>query len=349
MGDDDETGGADRAGASAIVAVLPDHPFFARTTMREDVSLLSSLTRRYQREQGDGAVEMTRFLFSYVPVTLFDFVYATRDPAHELPVGSYLWLFHLSGYFGGVWLRAELVRTGKNDVVAGFSAPQDEAGFRSEVAKADIALEAASGSDEGAIEYAKTSLFDQPPPPGAAQPERGLVDTFGYNQGYLLQIMDEPPEGLAAPADFLSCPADPATRPLFCEYAVTRLRALQRFDPVSEALAAGRSGYAELSEQIPPLQCAGIARGRQVWDGALNVQGFSQEAYAQLLDISSAFLETVQATALAAVCAVGDGNGVTGRQAATANALLGVWLNSYLTGMTDGRPDRALPVFESRW
>jgi hypothetical protein len=349
MGDEDETGEAvDLAGASAIDVVVPDHPFFAGTTMREDAGLLSSLARSYRREHGDGPVEMTRFLFSYVPVTLFDRVYATGDPARELPVGSYLWLFHLSGYFGGVWLRAELVRTGKNDAIAAFSAPQDEAGFRAEVAKADAALRAASGPGEGVLEYARASLFDRPPPPGAAQPDHGLVDTFGYNQGYLLQILDEPPEGLTAPADLVACPADPATRPLSCRYATTRLRALQRFDPVSEALAAGGSGYEELSTQIPPLQCAGIARGRQVWDGALNVQGFSQEAYGQLVDISSAFLETVQATALAAVCAVGDEQVVTGRQAATANALLGVWLTSYLTGMTDGRPDRALPVFGSR-
>jgi hypothetical protein len=349
MGDDDKTGDAsDRAGASAIVVGVPDHPFFAGTTMREDAGLLSSLARAHLREQGDRPVAMARFLFSYVPVTLFDGVYATGDPAHELPVGSYLWLFHLSGYFGGVWLRAELERTGKNDAIAGFSAPQDEAGFRAEVAKADAALEAASGPDEGVLEYAEASLFDQPPPTGATQPEHGLVDTFGYNQGYLLQILDEPPVGVAAPAGFVSCPPDPATRPLFCEYATSRLRALQRFDAVSEALAAGRSGYAELSAQIPPLQRSGIARGRQVWDGVLNVQGFSKEAYGQLLDISSAFLETVQATALAAACAVGEEHVVTGRQAATANALLGVWLTSYLAGMTDGRPDRALPVLESR-
>ncbi|MFO7591958.1 MAG: hypothetical protein R6X23_13880 [Acidimicrobiia bacterium] len=57
----------------------------------------------------------------------------------------------------------------------------------------------------------------------------------------------------------------------------------------------------DLATQIPPLQEAAIARGRMVWDGLLDVQGFSQEAYEQLLDISSAFLETVQATALAAV------------------------------------------------
>lgn len=104
---------------------------------------------------------------------------------------------------------------------------------------------------------------------------------------------------------------------------------------------------ADLATQIPPLQEAAIARGRMVWDGLLDVQGFSQEAYEQLLDISSAFLETVQATALAAVEAVVEKDVVVGRQAATANACMAVWLGSYITGLTDGREGRALPEFES--
>ena len=132
-----------------------------------------------------------------------------------------------------------------------------------------------------------------------------------------------------------------------CAYRTNRLHALRRFDSVSTAIAIGDDVYAELSEQIPPLQAAAIARGRQVWDGALNVQGFSQEAYEQLLDISSAFLETVQATALATTRAVAADAVGDGRQGATANALLGVWLASYIVGITDGRPGRTIPEFEA--
>jgi hypothetical protein len=336
-----------QVGGGGIVVVVPDFPFFTGTTMEEAPKLLNSLARRYQRAQGDETLEMTRFLFSFVPVTLFDRVYATVDPADALPMDAYLWLFHLSGYFGGVWLRGELVRTGKNTAVAGYSDPQDESGFRAEVAKADAALAAAAGPPAGVLEYGETSLFDQPPAVGSTQPQRGLVDTFGYNEGYLLQIVDAPPEGLTTPPGFVECPADPATRPLYCAYSTSRLRALRRFDPVSRSLATGKAGYAELSTKIPPVQAAGIERGRQVWDGALNVQGFSQEAYEQLLDISSAFLEIVQATALATTLAVAARAVRTGRQGATANALLGVWLASYIVGITDGREGRTLPEFES--
>jgi len=341
-------GNGDKVGSGGIVVVVPDYPFFSGTTMEEAPELLNSLARRYQRGQPKRALVMERFLFSFVPVTLFDRVYATNNPAEHLPMGAYLWLFHLSGYFGGVWLRGELVRTGKNAAVAGYSDPQDAAGFRAEVEKADAALAAASGPAAGVLDYAQASLFDQPPAAGSTQPQRGLVDTFGYNEGYLLQIVDEPPVGLTTPPGFIECPADPATRPLYCAYRTSRLRALHRFDRVSRALAAGKGGYAELSKKIPPLQAAGAKRGRQVWDGALNVQGFSQEAYEQLLDISSAFLETVQAAALATTRAAATEAVGVGRQGATANALLGVWLASYIVGITDGRPGRTIPEFEAR-
>jgi hypothetical protein len=333
-------------GGGGVIVVVPEHPFFPGTTMREDPKLLNSLARRYVATQGNKKAVMTRFLFSSVPVTLFDRIYATKDPASNLPMGAYLWLFHLSGYFGGVWLRGELVRTGTNAALSSYSKPQDEASFKAEVAKADTALDAAKGPAPALVTYEHASLFDTPPVPPATMPERGLIDTFGYNEGYLLQIAEKPPAELSPPADFVSCPAS-TVRPLYCSYATRRLAALPRLDPVSRKLAAGKGAYADLATQVPPLQDAAIARGRSVWDGGLDVQGFSQPAYEQLLDISSAFLETVQATVLATVKSSAEHSVPVGRQAATANACMGIWLSSYLVGITDGRADRALPQFES--
>jgi hypothetical protein len=338
--------GAGPVGGGGVVVVVPEYPFFTGTTMQEDPKLLNALARKYVAKQGDREAVMTRFLFSSVPVTLFDRIYATKDPASTLPMGAYLWLFHLSGYFGGVWLRGELVRTGKNAGLSSYSKPQDKAAFTAEVAKADKALDAASGPAPALLEYEEASLFDTPPVPPATMPERGLVDTFGYNEGYLLQIAEKPPAGLSTPAGLVDCPVA-TERPLYCAYGTNRLQALRRFDPISQKLASGKGPYADLATKIPPLQEAAITRGRGVWDGALNVQGFSQEAYEQLLDISSAFLETVQATVLATVKSTAQGSVPVGRQAATANACMGIWLSSYLVGITDGRPDRTLPEFEA--
>ncbi|MEX0664231.1 MAG: hypothetical protein WD598_05595 [Acidimicrobiia bacterium] len=335
-------------GGGGLTVVVPEYPFFDGTTMREAPKLLNSLARKYQRSQDSDALVMTRFLFSYVPVTLFDRAFATANPGDELPMGSYLWLFHLSGYFGGVWLRGELSRTGHNAGLTNFSSPQDEEGFAKNVSDADAILDAARASNGKVLKYNEDSLFDKENPEDPEQPERGLIDTFGYNEGYLLQIVDAPPVGLSTPPGFIDCPANPALAPLTCGYLVNRLAALRTFEPIAVKLAGRKGRYADLADRIPSLQEAGIARGRMVWDGLLNVQGFSQEAYEQLLDISSAFLETVQATALASVQAAADGKVAVGRKAATANALLKLWLDSYIVGITDGRPGRALPEFEEQ-
>jgi hypothetical protein len=162
----------------------------------------------------------------------------------------------------------------------------------------------------------------------------------------MLQIAEKPPVGLVTPANLVVCPLDPADGPLFCQYRTSRLAALRTFDPVAERLKEGSGTYGDLAAKIAPIQVPGIARGRMVWDGQLNVQGFEQEAYEQLLDISSAFLETVQATALATVQAVAENEELVGRQAATANAMMAVWLRSYIVGLTDGRAI-GLPTFAS--
>jgi hypothetical protein len=196
------------------------------------------------------------------------------------------------------------------------------------------------------LAYNEASLYDQPNPENPDVPVRGLVDLFGYNEGYMLQIAEKPPAGLVTPEGIVVCPADPADGPLHCSYRTSRLAALATFEPVADALRRGDGRYRELAASVAPAQAEGIARGRMVWDGQLDVQGFGQEAYEQLLDISSAFLETVQATVLATVKAVAERDERVGRQAATANAVMGLWLRSYIVGLTDGRPVE-LPAFAS--
>jgi hypothetical protein len=286
---------------------------------------------------------MTRFLFADVPVVLFDKIFTAGDPA-KLPLGSYLWLYHLSGYYGGLWLRGELLKSGHNRMIENVNLPPTEEQFTAEIGDAQKILDRAAGAD--VLSYNEQSLFDQPNPDNENLPIRGLVDTFGYNEGYMLQIAEKPPVGLVTPPDLVVCPVNPADGPLFCQYQTSRLDALQTFDPVAEKLKQGIGAYGELATKIAPIQEPGIARGRMVWDGQLNVQGFEQQAYEQLLDISSAFLETVQATALATVQAVADREELVGKQAATANAMMAVWLRSYIVGLTDGRPI-GLPTFSS--
>jgi hypothetical protein len=323
---------------------LTEYPFFEGTAMAPDTTLLDELATEYvhrQERAGNDAPVMTRFLFGDVPVVLFDRIFTTSDPL-ALPLSSYLWLYHLSGYYGGLWLRGELLRSGHNTMIANVNLPQDEEQFAAEVADARAVLDRAARSD--VLAYNEESLFDRPNPEQPAAPIRGLVDLFGYNQGYLLQIAERPPAGLTTPDDLVVCPADPADGPLFCTYRTSRLAALATFERAAAKLRDRDGPYAPLADRIAPVQKPGIARGRTVWDGQLDVQGFEQEPYEQLLDISSAFLETVQATALATVQAVAERDASLGRQAAVANAMMSVWLRSYIVGLTDGRPI-GLPTF----
>ncbi len=321
---------------------LTEYPYFAGTAMTPDTALLDRLATEYGARRDGAPPVMTRFLFADVPVVLFDAIFDATDPA-QLPLGSYLWLYHLSGYYGGLWLRGELLQSGHNTMIENVNLPPNEEQFTAEVGDAQRILERAAGDD--VLAYSDESLYDQPNPDNEQAPVRGLVDLFGYNEGYLLQIAEKPPVGLVTPADLVRCP-DPADGPLFCEYRTNRLGALRTFDPVAARLQDGAGAYGALAAKIAPIQEPGIARGRMVWDGQLDVQGFEQEAYEQLLDISSAFLETVQATALATVRAVAERDEIVARQAATANAMMAVWLRSYIVGLTDGRPI-ALPTFAS--
>lgn len=323
---------------------LTDYPYFDGTAMTPDPALLDELATEYavrQERAGSDERAMTRFLFGEVPVVLFDRIFTSADP-NALPLPSYLWLYHLSGYYGGLWLRGELLRSGHNTMIGNVNLPQSEEQFAAQVADASAVLARAAQPD--VLAYNEESLFDRPNPDNPDAPIRGLVDLFGYNQGYLLQIAEKPPDGLTTPDDLVVCPANPADGPLFCRYRTSRLAALSTFEPAATKLRAREGAYAALAERIAPVQEPGIARGRMVWDGQLDVQGFEQGPYEQLLDISSAFLETVQATALATVEAVAEQDAAIGRRAAVANAMMNVWLRSYIVGLTDGRPIE-LPTF----
>jgi hypothetical protein len=320
---------------------LSDYPYFAGTMMTPDEALLDRMAGEYAATADEQPPAMTRFLLGDVPVRLFDTIFGADDPT-GLPLGSYLWLYHLSGYYGGLWLRGELLASGHNTMMANVNLPQTEEQFAAAVGDAQRVFGRAAASD--VLAYNEESLYDRPNPENPDVPIQGLVDLFGYNEGYMLQIAEKPPEGLVTPDDLVVCPADPADGPLHCRYRTSRLAALATFEPVADALRRGDGPYGDLAAAIAPAQSEGIARGRMVWDGQLNVQGFGQEAYEQLLDISSAFLETVQATVLATVHAVAERDERVGRQAATANAVMGIWLRSYVVGLTDGRAI-GLPTF----
>ncbi len=327
--------------------VVPEYPFWPNELYDADPALLDELASAYAAGRGASALDAERFLYAGAPLRLFDSIF---DGAVEPDgVSGVLWVFHLSGYFGGVWLRREIVAAQPDSLLAGANIEPTETAFRANLARAAQAVEAA-GADAGTLlAFTEASLYDVENPENPERPVRGLIDTFGYNQGYLLQIVEAPPEGLTTPPGFVSCEG-----PLFCEYGDSddqaQLGALDEFRSAAAMLsgtaAAGTpERWQELGAVIPPLQALAVDRGRLVWSSGLSVQGFPQRSYEQLLDISSSFLQAIQAIVLAAVQSVVESDADLAVRAALANACTDIWLSSYTMGLLDGRADRGIPTF----
>jgi hypothetical protein len=279
------------------------------------------------------------FISRYIPVYVFE---RTLQPSgsDDPDLSTRLWLMHLAGYFGGVWLRTEFVNAG----VPRGAFPVAEASFAAVVARINAALAAFNGDDAGALAYAEASLR------GANL--QGLTDSFGYNSGFLDQILTgAKPTNATAPAGHFSY--DPAE--LYNGfYSVSEIRPLDKWRRRA-ARAATRPGssYASIvqgaggADILPAIQSAGVSRGKFFWAPGnqfnLNITNFDQGAYDLLLVTSAYFLQCIQATGLAALAAASVGDADWARAAARSNAMAAPYGGSYGVGLFDGTGQ--LPTF----
>jgi hypothetical protein len=318
------------AQCQGLALVVPDHPFYEDPILVPDPQELNRLAQQACARAG-APEDVNRFLFGAAPGVVFDEMLSRGSDVRRLDVARRLWVLYLSGYFGGVWLRGEIVAAQPDSLLAGFGTVPDRDAFLETTDDARPAVAAVSGSDRDAIAYSRGARDE-------------LVDGFGYNKGYLLQILEDPPAGLTSPADLLHC-----FGPLDCRYEPLALPALLDYAHVPGLLAdPPDAAWAEVAAGLPELQDAAERRGRSVWSSGLSVQGFSQDSYEILLDVSAAFLEAVQATTLANLEAAAESDGALARQGAAADAAFRIWIGSYTMGLLDPRNDRSLPSYEIR-
>lgn len=295
---------------------LPDYPWLESPAMAADQELLDGLAGRL------ASGSMTEFLFGAVPlVVLGDLL--TADP-DGLPLPGYIWLMHLSGYFGGVWLRGQIAQALPDAPLLGVAIAPDEEALRSLVSDVDDSLTAWRAGDAAVLSYSEAHLD-------------GHVDGYGYNRGYLLQILDEPPVGLRSPPGFLQVDG-----PLACRYQVGELPGL---DGLRARFTRGATDWTALVRRIVATETEADARGRNVWSTGLSVQGFPQPEYEQLLRLSAFFLMGTQAVALSDAIALATSDAAVARRGALLAAGLVPWSRSYMMGLLEGRDGQALPTF----
>jgi hypothetical protein len=320
-------------GSSHLQLNLPPYPVFPnlQSVMTEDRALLVRLLAAYGRETPAASHNPIDFLSRYVPVYVFERTLQPSEPS-DPALSTLLWLMHLAGYFGGVWLRTAFVAAG----VPRGAAPVAEASFAAVVARISAALAAFTGDDAGALAYAEASLR------GANL--QGLTDSYGYNAGYLDQILTGArPTNATAPAGYFTY--NPAE--LYNGfYSVAEIRPLDSWrHHAAKAAARPGSRYAAIvqgaggADTLPAIQLAAVFRGKFVWAPGnpfnLTITNFGQTTYDLLLVTSAYFLQCIQATGLAALAAASVGNADWARAAVRSNAMTVPYTGSYGVGLFD--------------
>lgn len=122
---------------------LPVYPSWPHPALEADPKLLDALL---QEQRGDDALG---FLLGVAPMRVFGRICA--EPVEFLPGRSFLWLMHVSGYFGGVWLRAEIRRAQPGGMLEQAGQVPTQEAFAATLERAGQGLAAAQEDDAAAL------------------------------------------------------------------------------------------------------------------------------------------------------------------------------------------------------
>ena len=150
--------------------------------------LLDELAAEHNAAQGGRALSMMRWISSIAATQIQNRVVSA--PRAELDLESVFGALHIAGWFGGIWFVRD-----------GFQRPAPES---VNPAGADAAVRLYIEGRDAALEASDEDLFaflthqETPQGPGG----RGLaslVDSYGYNTGYSLQVNEETVGGQVTP------------------------------------------------------------------------------------------------------------------------------------------------------
>jgi hypothetical protein len=302
--------------AELVLSAPPKLPNFMNHTVRVDPARMQKMAQDYQTAKGKDATAED-FMFAAMPEQIFKSILYEGIDLKEMP--SDLGLLYWSGFQGGVWLNSIMKSdqgrgVGPAGMIRAFKIPALL--YINNMCKQRLDL-ITRGSRRQKADALDKSLGS-------------LISSYGYNRGYLLEIMKHPPQGYTVPDDFFVCKGL-----IDCKYGPGDIYNLQALLlPPREQLNNPTQPYwidfkKRFSEKLPKA----MDQGKGVWKNIMADKEFSAGSYQALLDISAEFLMINETVMLAAVTAVAtiDEQGMD--RVLMADAAFRVWLIGYMAGL----------------
>ena len=314
--------------AAGVPVRLPQLPLTSGASFSVSPDAIAGEAARYIANGGD-PTDSARFFFGDLAVSSLQ---ALSDPAITADqVRTQLGNLEVSGYFGGIWLRDNL-----RDTPAAADQDADTATVDLTVSSIGVHLFDAlaaglTGAAATGVPWITTTVAHASVPV--------LLALYGYNRGYLDVILQNPPPGVPAMQDTLSCRGF-----LDCSSSAFPLQIATSYDAALTDLAAPPT--------LPWLEMAAWAKlleittgaGRFVWESIARAGAFSPTSYAALVELSSDYLMVGKAAVLSSMIAVAEGNGDLAAAALRLQAGLWMWSGSYFAGLASTAPAGTLPA-----
>jgi hypothetical protein len=339
----------------------------ARHDVRNAPKLFDALARDYANHQhvtaygrATNAENMQDFLVLWLPNWLNSVVAGTTsdthglDPSKPADLSKLLWVAHVAGYYGGLWLRMDVIDT---DVLhVHFGLPFSNAGINTYYDNFVDKLRAAATDRDGeeVLSAARATLrSDLVIPPSGLDaatlvtqilPPTDNLAAFGYDSTWLHDIL---PPGLDAPTA-----AKPAIKDLFthdggklldAHYGIARTRYLVQaeasYRKVTSSHGAVASRYSDVVKGSSGEMSLSLTQARFDLYGtgvygigvplASSYRGLGQTQYNRVLTWATYATMGNQANAMNALTAVATRNVAIARRELRATAIWAAYVGGY--------------------
>ncbi len=303
---------------SQAASPAPKLPAFMSDGIKPDRIRLESLWCEYKRSKGPGASEKD-FMFSWLHERIFSGLLFGEVNVKDLP--SDFGLLYWSGFDGGVWLN-KVVRIWPSVFIRPVPVKYL---IRMPFLDADKTPSRLKLIESGSADQKQKA---------ADEALKFLAWVYGYDRGYLLYLLENPPAGAKKPENFLVCGEF-----LECHYGAGDQAILDWLLPVRAKLKSPPCAeWQKRAEKVKEMLPLSIASGSWLWKGIMLGNKLSPDSYLTLLKISRNFLMLNEAVMLKACEAFVGRDERELERALAADAALRVGLGGYMVGLGEKIP-----------